>query len=76
MVEYLDLVLSEGQVEMDPIKISGVRDWLTPKNITEVQAVLCGLCKLLLQVHPRVLTCSQPSPSFDQEGRTLAMDPT
>ena len=38
MVEYLGLVLSEGQVEMDPIKIAGVRDWLTPKNITEVQS--------------------------------------
>ena len=38
MVEYLGLVLSEGWVEMDPIKIAGVRDWLTPKNITEVQS--------------------------------------
>ena len=37
-VEYLGLVLSEGQVEMDPIKITGVRDWLTPKNVTEVQS--------------------------------------
>ena len=23
---------------MDPIKITGVRDWLTPKNVTEVQS--------------------------------------
>ena len=23
---------------MDPIKIAGVRDWLTPKNVTEVQS--------------------------------------
>ena len=38
MVEYLGLVLSEGWVEMDPIKIAGVRDWLTPKNVTEVQS--------------------------------------
>ena len=37
-VEYLGLVLSEGRVEMDPIKIAGVRDWPTPKNITEVQS--------------------------------------
>ena len=39
-VEYLGLVLLEGQVEMDPIKITGVRDWLTPKNITEVQSFM------------------------------------
>ena len=37
-VEYLGLVLLEGWVEMVPIKIAGVRDWPTPKNITEVQS--------------------------------------
>ena len=36
MVEYLGLVLLEGRVEMDPIKIAGVRDWPTLKNITKV----------------------------------------
>ena len=37
-VEYLGLVLSEGRVEMDPIKVARVRDWPTPKNVTEVQS--------------------------------------
>ena len=37
-VEYLGLVLSEGHVEMDPIKIARVRDWPTLKNVTEVQS--------------------------------------
>ena len=37
-MEYLGLVLSEGHVEMDPVNIAGVRDWLTPKNVTEVQS--------------------------------------
>jgi len=37
-VEYLGLILSEGHVEMDPVKIAGVRDWPTPKNVTEVQS--------------------------------------
>ena len=37
-VEYLGLVLLEGRVEMDPIKIAGVRDWPTPRNVTEVQS--------------------------------------
>ena len=37
-VEYLGLVLSEGHVEMDPIKIAGIQDWLTPKNVTKVQS--------------------------------------
>ena len=38
MVEYLGLVLSQGRVAMDPVKIAGVRDWLTPKNVREVQS--------------------------------------
>ena len=37
-VEYLGLILSEGCVEMDPIKIAGIRDWPTLKNVTEVQS--------------------------------------
>ena len=37
-VEYLGLVLSEGRVEMDPVKIARVRDWPTLKNVTEVQS--------------------------------------
>ena len=38
-MEYLGLVLSEGRVEMNPIKIAGVRDWLMLKNVTEVQSL-------------------------------------
>lgn len=29
-VEYLGVVISEGKIEMDPVKVSGVRDWPTP----------------------------------------------
>jgi len=31
-IEYLGLVISENKVEMDPIKVAGVRDWPTPEN--------------------------------------------
>ena len=40
MVEYLGLVLSEGCMEMDPVKIARVRDWPTLKNITEVKSFM------------------------------------
>src|SRR5882724_3809290 len=40
MVEYLGLILSEGHVEMDPVKVAGIRDWLTPRNVTEVQSFI------------------------------------
>src|SRR5882724_6105907 len=40
MVEYLRLILSEGRVEMDPVKVAGICDWLTLRNVTEVQSFI------------------------------------
>src|SRR5882672_10339140 len=40
MVEYLGLILLEGRVEMDPVKVAGIRDWPTPRNVTEVQSFI------------------------------------
>ncbi|KAF8625280.1 hypothetical protein AX17_006890 [Amanita inopinata Kibby_2008] len=34
-VEYLGLIISEGHVEMDPVKIAGVAEWPTPRNRKE-----------------------------------------
>jgi len=39
-IEYLRLVISENKVEMDPVKVAGVRDWPTPENQTDVQAFI------------------------------------
>jgi|SRR5882724_590241 len=37
MVEYLDFFLLEGCVEIDPIKVAGICDWLTLTSVTKVQ---------------------------------------
>src|SRR5882724_3850245 len=39
-VEYLGLILLEGRIEMDPVKVAGVRNWPTPRNVTEVQSFI------------------------------------
>ena len=39
-IEYLGLVISENEVSMDPVKVVGVREWLTPENKTDIQAFL------------------------------------
>ena len=39
-IEYLGLIVAEGQVEMDPVKVAGVAEWLTPCNRKEVQSFL------------------------------------
>jgi hypothetical protein len=39
-IEYLGLIISENQVEMDPVKVAGVTDWPEPCNKREVQSFL------------------------------------
>ena len=39
-IEYLGLVISEGQIQMDPVKVQGVLDWPTPTCKRELQSFL------------------------------------
>ena len=39
-IEYLGLIISHGQVEMDPVKVAGVAEWPVPKTRKEVQSFL------------------------------------
>ena len=35
-IEYLGLIIREGEVRMDPAKVAAVRDWPTPRNLRDV----------------------------------------
>ena len=39
-IEYLGLIISEGQAEMDPVKVAGVVEWPEPTNKKQVQSFL------------------------------------
>ena len=39
-IEYLGLVISENEVFMDPVKVTGVREWPTLENKMDIQAFL------------------------------------
>ena len=39
-IEYLGLVISENKVSMDPVKVTGVWEWPTLENKTDVQVFL------------------------------------
>ena len=39
-VEYLGLVIRQGEVRMDPAKVKAVADWPTPKNLKEVRGFI------------------------------------
>ena len=42
-IEYLGVIISEGQVKMDQAKVHGILNWPTPKTLKNVQAFL-GFC--------------------------------
>lgn len=39
-IEYLGLIISEGQAEMDPVKVAGIAEWPQPMNKKQVQSFL------------------------------------
>ena len=42
-VDYLGLILEKGVTRMDPAKIMGVKEWLTPTTVKQVRSFL-GFC--------------------------------
>jgi hypothetical protein len=47
-IEYLGLVISENHVAMDLVKVQGILDWLVPKKVKDVQAVLASTPPFLI----------------------------
>jgi hypothetical protein len=39
-INYLGVILEKGVTHMDPVKISGIKDWPTPKTVKEVCSFL------------------------------------
>jgi hypothetical protein len=52
-IEYLSIIISHNKVEMDPVKIAGVADWLMPS--TKGGAIICRLREFIPTLHPWVL---------------------
>jgi hypothetical protein len=42
-IEYLGVIITQGQVKMDPAKLTGIAEWPLPRTVKEVQAFL-GFC--------------------------------
>jgi hypothetical protein len=39
-MEYLRLIIQEGKLSMDPVKLSGIRDWPIPTSVKQVQGFI------------------------------------
>jgi reverse transcriptase-like protein len=42
-VEYLGVIIGQGKVEMDPVKVEGIAKWPTPTTVKDVRSFL-GFC--------------------------------
>ena len=39
-IEYLGMIIEEGKISMDPIKLAGIRDWPTSSMVKQVRSFL------------------------------------
>ena len=39
-MEYLGMVIEEGEISMDPVKLKGIKDWPIPTTVKQVQSFL------------------------------------
>jgi hypothetical protein len=42
-IEFLGIILENGTVTMDPVKVAGVEEWKEPKTVTDIHKFL-GFC--------------------------------
>src|SRR5882672_5663873 len=66
-VEYLGLILSEGRIEMDPVKVAGICDWPTLRNVTEVQ-LFVGFINFYQQFIQDFLHMAKPLDQLTKKG--------
>ena len=58
-IDYLGLVISEGQITMDPAKVKGITEWPTPTSVKHVQAFL-GFCNFYRRFIHNYSTMARP----------------
>ena len=39
-VDYLGIIIEEGRISMDPIKLAGIQEWPTPTTVKQVRSFL------------------------------------
>jgi hypothetical protein len=66
-VEYLGLIISEGEIRMDPVKLKAIKDWPTPKTVKDIQKFLgfCNFYRRFVQDYSQVAR-----PLFDLTRKT------
>ena len=58
-IEYLGLIISEGELRMDPVKLKVVSSWPTPTKVKNIQEFL-GFCKFYRRFIKNYSTLARP----------------
>ena len=58
-VEYLGLVIEEGKVSTNPVKLKGFTDWPIPKSVKDIQSFL-GFGNFYQKFIPKFSTLATP----------------
>ena len=58
-INYLGLILEKGVTCMDPTKVEGIRNWLTPTKVKDVQSFL-GFCNFYQPFIPSFSKIAKP----------------
>ena len=59
LVEYLGLIISEGELCMDPVKLKAVKEWPQPKKIKDIQKFV-GFCNFYRRFVQGYSTMARP----------------
>ncbi len=58
-VEYLGIIIGQGLVKMDPVKVKGITQWPTPTTVKDVRSFL-GFCNFYHTFIPHFSNVAQP----------------
>jgi len=73
-MEYLGLIISEGELCIDPVKLTAVSNWPTPKTMKEVQKWL-GFCNFYHHFVKKLLCSSPTTIQSHKERRPFSLGP-
>ncbi|SJL11309.1 uncharacterized protein ARMOST_14712 [Armillaria ostoyae] len=74
--EYLGVIISKGQVRMDPIKLAGIAEWLTPTKKKELQSFLgfTNFYQKFIKNYSKVTWGAAQNQAFQQLKKQMAED--
>ena len=69
-VEYLGIIISEGELRMDPVKLEAVRKWPRPKTVKDIQKFL-GFCNFYCRFVKNYSELARPLFDLTKKGKLL-----